>query len=221
MCLWQQADGLLLTAPAILCRLSSCSSSPDSSVGHDSLHVARAADDGIDEGMAGSSGEEDGEAEENADGEDTGGISDEEGGAGRREQQPGAAGFLEGGKAASFAKAFAKIVEGSGKRAADAAAAAAAQQTAAAPAAAAAPILATSKSIAKRKAEEAEEAKADREAKKLRQEMKQRGHTVRLGVHAGACDLWLGSAWWCRWQAAWLTCSWLVGGRAGAVQRCC
>lgn len=136
-----------------------------------------AADDGVDEGMQGlrSEGEEHKE-EGGGGGEDGSGSSDEEGGPGRRQQQGG--GFLEGGKAASFAKAFAKIVEGSGKRAAEALAAA--QQTAAAPAAAAAaPILATSKSIAKRKAEEAEEAKADREAKKLRQEMKQRGHVVR------------------------------------------
>ncbi|KAL4437109.1 hypothetical protein ABPG75_004248 [Micractinium tetrahymenae] len=135
------------------------------------------SDDGVEDGMEGlSSGEAQEDGEEGSSGNDS---DDEEGGFGRR-QQPGG-GFLEGAKAASFAKAFAKIVEGSGKKAAEAVAATA-QQAAAAPAAiaaaAAAPILATSRSIAKRKAEEAEEAKADREAKKLRQEMKQRGHVV-------------------------------------------
>ena len=102
-----------------------------------------------------------------------------------QQQQKGAS-FLEGGKAASFAKAFAKILDTSGKKAAAAvgqvaptAADAAAAGSSAAAAPAVAPILAASKSIAKRKAEEAQDQKADREAKKLRQEMKQRGHVVR------------------------------------------
>lgn len=89
-------------------------------------------------------------------------------------QQPNV-GFLKGGKGASFAKAFAKILENSSNRAA----VVARQGGAAGPAAAAAPpILAASKSVAKRKAEEVVEQRADREARKLRQEMKVRGHAV-------------------------------------------
>ncbi|EFN59288.1 hypothetical protein CHLNCDRAFT_137629 [Chlorella variabilis] len=121
---------------------------------------------------SGSDAEEEGE-EGNAGAGGGGGSSDSdsEGGGGGRQQQRDA-GFLEGGKSASFAKAFAMILEGSGKKAAEAA------RPTAAGGAAVAPILATSKSIAKRKAEDAEEQQADREAKKLRQEMKKRGHVV-------------------------------------------
>lgn len=126
--------------------------------------LAPPTDDGVDDGMPAEGGGEEGEGEDDSEG---GGGSGSEG-EGPAAQHGG--GFLAGGKDASFAKAFAKIMDTSGKKAAEA--------TAAAPAAAAAPILAASKSIAKRKAEDAEEAAASREAKKLRQEMKQRGHEV-------------------------------------------
>ena len=106
-----------------------------------------------------SEGEGEEEEEEQQGGSGSGSGSDDEEGSGGRK-----GGFLEGSKAASFAKAFVKILDTSGKKAAEAAGPA--------------PILAVSKSIAKRKAEVEAEAKADREAKKLRQEMKQRGHVV-------------------------------------------
>lgn len=133
------------------------------------------ADDGVEQGMGVGSGSEDEDEGEGAGAgagssdDGSGGSGDEGGGRG---QEPG---FLEGGKAASFAKAFAKILDTSGKKAAAVAGAAAGAATTA-------PILAASKSIAKRKVEEAEEAAEAREAKRLRQEMKQRGHVVRGGA---------------------------------------
>jgi hypothetical protein len=114
-----------------------------------------------DEEIEGNQGDED----DGEGGSGSGSDSDGEGPAGQR-----GVGFLAGGKDASFAKAFAKIMDTSGRKAAEAGVVATS--------AAAAPILAASKSIAKRKAEDAEEAAASREAKKLRQEMKQRGHEV-------------------------------------------
>jgi len=72
-------------------------------------------------------------------------------------------GFLAGGKAASFAKAFAKVL---GKPAAG---------TITAPSKAAVPILAKSKSLADRQARDADLVFKDREAKRARLEMKQRG----------------------------------------------
>lgn len=91
---------------------------------------------------------------------------------GNRSQQQ-AASFLEGGKSASFAKAFAKIMA----KPAKAAAGAAAKDV----------ILSESAGLAKRKAEvEADEAAA-RQAKKQRQDMHKRGHTVRLN----GCKGWL------------------------------
>lgn len=80
-----------------------------------------------------------------------------------RQQQH--ASFLEGGKSASFAKAFAKIMAKPSK-------------AAAAKAAAADVILSESASMAKRKAEVAADEAAAREAKKQRLELKKRGHFV-------------------------------------------
>lgn len=140
------------------------------------------ADDELEAAPPGSGSDAEEEGEEGNAGAGGGGgssDSDSEGGGGGRQQQRDA-GFLEGGKSASFAKAFAMILEGSGKKAAEAA------RPTAAGGAAVAPILATSKSIAKRKAEDAEEQQADREAKKLRQEMKKRGHVVRWRGWCGA-----------------------------------
>ena len=87
-------------------------------------------------------------------------------------------GFLAGQKSASFAKAFAKIMEAPGGG----------TSSTAAQGVAAAPILAASKSLARRQAEEEAEAKHDREAKRLRLEMKQRGHAMptRRGVDPAA-----------------------------------
>ncbi|KAK9832556.1 hypothetical protein WJX81_008662 [Elliptochloris bilobata] len=65
-------------------------------------------------------------------------------------------------KAASFARAFAKVMGGA----------------AGGGAAAAAPILAGSKSLGKRKREEAEAERSDRAARKLRADMRRRGHIV-------------------------------------------
>ena len=142
-------------------------------------------------------GEED-EEQEGGSGSGSGSDDDEEGGGGRQ------GGFLEGGKAASFAKAFAKILDTSGKKAAEAA-----------EAVGAAPILAVSKSIAKRKAEVEAETKADREAKKLRQEMKQRGHVVRAcrlvqaaAARLGSCGCMAGELLLQGWEAA---AAWLGG----------
>lgn len=76
-------------------------------------------------------------------------------------------GFLAGGKAASFAKAFAKVI---GKPAAGTATAPPSTSKAAA-----VPILAKSKSLAERQAKDAQLVVKDREAKRARLEMKQRG----------------------------------------------
>jgi hypothetical protein len=135
-----------------------------------------------------SSSDADDEGDDDSDGSDE---SEGEGGPSRKQKKVG---FLEGGKDASFAKAFAKIMakpvkpSKSGKAAAEAAGEAAPgpSSTAAARAAAAGAvdvvdvILAESASIQKRKAEVAEEALAKREAKKKRLELKQRGHTVSI-----------------------------------------
>jgi hypothetical protein len=119
------------------------------------------ADDGLDDGLAGSGseGEDEAAARAASSGDE---ASDEEGPGTGANAQPTKS-FLVGGKADTFARAFARIMDGAApKGAADGAA----------------PILAGSKSLAKRKAEDAEEAKADRAAKKLRHEMRQRGHVA-------------------------------------------
>lgn len=74
------------------------------------------------------------------------------------------------GKAASFARAFAKVMGSAVRSGADGAGAVAA-----------APILAGSKSLGKRKREEAETERSDRAARQLRLEMRRRGHIVRPG----------------------------------------
>ncbi|KAL4525226.1 hypothetical protein Ndes2526A_g07303 [Nannochloris sp. 'desiccata'] len=81
------------------------------------------------------------------------------------------AGFLEGGKSETFARAFARIIDSSAPQT---------EQVLAAP------ILAGSKSLAARKAEDEAEAKAHRAAKKLRLEMRQRGHVWRK--HNDDCE---------------------------------
>ena len=73
-----------------------------------------------------------------------------------------------GNKAASFARAFAKVMaSGAGKGVPGAA-----------------PILVGSKSLGKRKREEAEAERGDRAARKLRTEMRRRGHIVRPGARS-------------------------------------
>lgn len=93
----------------------------------------------------------------NVHGED---VSQDNSGAEEKIAKP--AGFLDGGKSDTFARAFARIMDTPAPKTE----------------VLGAPILAGSKSIAARKAEDEAEAKADREAKKLRIEMKQRGHAV-------------------------------------------
>lgn len=111
------------------------------------------------------------EDEDIADDEDDDNEADPTAGPSSNQQQH--ASFLEGGKSASFAKAFAKIM-GKGSKAASTAAAGDV-------------ILSESASLAKRKAEVAADEAAAREARKQRLELKKRGHYVswsRLrGVH--------------------------------------
>lgn len=176
------------------------------SLTHTSHHLQ--ADDGVEEGMEGDSGSEQEEGADAADEDAAAGGSDSDGGGGGGRQREQQAGFMEGGKAASFAKAFSKILDTSGKKAAGAAEAAAAAGLAAAAGIAAAPILAASKSIAKRKAEEAAEEKHSKEAKRLRQEMKQRGHVV-SGVQRGRWRLvGCGLCWGVRASMMWLHDGW-------------
>ncbi|KAG1668742.1 hypothetical protein FOA52_014288 [Chlamydomonas sp. UWO 241] len=116
-------------------------------------------EEGILGGSAGSSEDEDDGKEESDDSEGGEEASKKKGptlGLGP------AAKFLEGEKGASFAKAFAKIVEGKAK--------------ARAGGVDGVPILQGSKSTIKTKAEEEQVEKADRAAKKLRHEMRKRGH---------------------------------------------
>lgn len=143
-----------------------------------------------------SSGREDLSASDADEGDVSSG--DEQGG----RSSKGTAGFLSGGKAASFSKAFAKIMGQPIAAATTKAAAAAAAGGEAGPgpaslaAAAAAAlgshpgdmgdvILAESASLAKRKVEVAEEAAARKEAKRHRLELKTRGHQVSVGVSLG------------------------------------
>lgn len=111
------------------------------------------------------SDEEPSSREHHADGEGSG--SDGEGG-----PAPPRKGFLEGGKSAAFARAFAKLVGTAplapGEPREDGQQAPVLQ----------APILQGSKSVAKRQVAEAEEAERGNEAKRLRLEMRQRGHVV-------------------------------------------
>lgn len=84
-------------------------------------------------------------------------------------------GFLEGGKSATLARAFARTLDSASRNATLAAGLDA-------------PILAGSKSLATRKAEEEALSKADRAAKRLKMEMRMRGHVVppRRGEDPGA-----------------------------------
>lgn len=105
--------------------------------------------------------------------------------------------FFEGGKSASFAKAFTKIMSRSSKAAAT---------NAAAPADV---ILSESASMAKRKAEVDADAAAAREAKRQRLELKTRGHLVSPAVllhpmlFGRAAQLLAASSsllpWYCGW----------------------
>ena len=143
-------------------------------------------DDGVEDGLAGSDDEDNGEEAEGQQqqqqhvrgGDASSGDDGDEAAEASAGQQKG---FLEGGKAASFAKAFAKILGTSGKRVVGPGGAVA-TGAGAVGVAAAPPILAASKSFAKRKAESAAEQRQDKEAKKLRQDMKQRGHVVSEAV---------------------------------------
>jgi hypothetical protein len=77
-------------------------------------------------------------------------------------------GFLEGGKSATLARAFARTLDSASKNAKQNLLTAELD----------APILAASKSLATRKAEEEALSKADRAAKRLKMEMRMRGHVV-------------------------------------------
>ena len=111
--------------------------------------------------IGGDDDEEDSEDDEEEEEDDDVGEEDEGVGMKKNPAEP-TAGFLEGGKSDTFARAFNRILDSSVAK----------------PDLLGAPILAGSKSIAARKAEDEAEAKADRAAKKLRLEMRQRGHVV-------------------------------------------
>eukprot|EP00887_Chlorella_sp_A99_P005315 scaffold1.g5315.t1 len=136
------------------------------------------------EGAAQDAGQEDGHDEEEEDfgsddGVEAGPGTDNDTNSEGDEEESGAwrGGEGAGDKAASFARAFAKIMDAPGGGAAAAAATGSG-----------APILAASKSLVRARAEEEAGAKADRAAKRLRLEMRQRGHAVptRRGVDPAA-----------------------------------